>query len=49
MVVGALGYNLKWTHKRTILARIVLILFGGFRGEDLNVKVYDVRPTPIDG
>jgi hypothetical protein len=32
-----------------ILARIVLILFGGFRGEDLNVKVYDVRPTPIDG
>jgi hypothetical protein len=26
-----------------------LIWFRGFRGEDLNVKVYDVRRTPSDG
>ena len=32
---------MKWTHKGTIAARFVLILFSGFRGEGLNVKVYD--------
>jgi hypothetical protein len=30
-------------------ARLGLIWFNGFRGEDLNVKVYDVRWTPSDG
>ena len=36
---------LKVTHTRTILARFGLIWLSGFRGEDLNVKVYDVRRT----
>ena len=31
--------------KGTISARFGLIQFRGFRGEDLNVKVYDVRRT----
>jgi len=40
---------LKGTHPRTIPARFGLIWFRGFRGEDLNVKVYDVRRrTPSD-
>jgi hypothetical protein len=34
---------LKGTHPRTIPARLGLIWFRGFRGEDLNVKGYDVR------
>ena len=34
---------LKGTHPRTIPARFGLIWFRGFREEDLNVKVYDVR------
>ena len=33
---------LKGTHPGTIPARFGLIRFSGFRGEDLNVKVYDV-------
>ena len=36
---------LKETHPRTIPARFGLIRFRGFKGEDLNVKVYDVRRT----
>ena len=36
---------LKGTHPRTIPARFGLIWFRGFRGKDLNVKVYDVRRT----
>ena len=36
---------LKETHPRTIPARFGLIRFRGFRGEHLNVKVYDVRRT----
>ena len=40
---------LKGTHPRTIPARFGLIRFRGFRGEDLNVKVYDVRRMPRDG
>jgi hypothetical protein len=40
---------LKETHPRTIPARFGLIWFRVFRGEDLNVKVYDVRRTPSDG
>jgi hypothetical protein len=40
---------LKGTHTRTIPARFGLIWFRGFRGEDLNVKVYDVRRTQSDG
>ena len=34
---------LKGTHPGTIPARFGLIRFRGFRGEDLNVRVYDVR------
>jgi hypothetical protein len=34
---------LKGTHPRTIPARFGLIRFRSFRGEDLNVKVYDGR------
>ena len=42
--------NLKETHPRTIPAGFGLIWFRGFRGEDLNVKVYDVRRRmPSDG
>ena len=46
---------LKGTHLGTIPARLGLIWFSSFRGEDLNVKVYDVRRTdrrwrmPSDG
>jgi len=40
---GSVGHNLKGTHPRTIPARFGLIWFRGFRGEDLNVKVYDGR------
>jgi hypothetical protein len=40
---------LKGTHPGTIPARFGLIWFSGFRGEDLNVKVYDVRRMPSDG
>jgi hypothetical protein len=39
---GAVGHILKGTHPGTIPARLGLIWFSGFRGEDLNVKVYDV-------
>jgi hypothetical protein len=42
---GLLDTILKGTHPRTIPARFGLIWFRGFRGEDLNVKVYDVRRT----
>ena len=41
--------NLKGTHPRTIPATFGLIWFRGFRGEDLNVKIYDVRRTDDDG
>ena len=38
---GAVGHNFE---------RFGLIWFRGFRGEDLNVKVYDIRRrTPSDG
>jgi hypothetical protein len=40
---------LKGTHPTTIHARFDLIWFSGFRGEDLNVKAYDVQRTPSDG
>ena len=46
---------LKVTHQGTILARFGLIWFSGFRGEDLNVKVYNIQRTdgrrrmPSDG
>ena len=39
----------KGNHPETIPARFGLIWFSGFRGEDLNVKVYDVRRTDDDG
>ena len=37
--------NLKGTNPRTIPARFGLFRFRGFRGEDLNVKIYDVGRT----
>jgi hypothetical protein len=40
---------LNGTHARTIPARFGLIWFRGFRGEDLNVKVYDVRQKDDNG
>ena len=39
---------LKWDYPRIIPARLGVIWFSGFRGEDLNVKVYDVRQMPSD-
>jgi hypothetical protein len=42
---GLLDTILKGTHPGTIPARFGLIWFRGFRGEDLNVKVYDIRRT----
>jgi hypothetical protein len=33
----------KWDYPRTIPAKFGLIWFSGFREEDLNVKVYNVR------
>ena len=47
--VGLSDTILKGTHPRTIPARFGLIWFRGFRGEDLNVKVYDIRQTQSDG
>jgi hypothetical protein len=41
--VGLLDTILKGIHPRVIPARFGLIWFRGFRGEDLNVKVYDVK------
>ena len=43
--MGLSDIILKGTHPRTIPARFGLIWFRGFRGEDLNVKVYDVWTT----
>jgi hypothetical protein len=40
---------LKGTHPGTIPAMLDLIWFCSFSGEDLNVKVYDVRLTLSDG
>ena len=42
---GSVGHNFERDPPRTIPARFGLIRFRGFRGEDLNVKVYDVRRT----
>ena len=36
---------LKGDHPRTIPAKFALILFSGFRGEDLNVIVYQNMPN----
>jgi hypothetical protein len=36
---------LKGDHPRTIPAKFVLIWFSGFRGEDLNVIVYQNMPN----
>jgi hypothetical protein len=44
---GLSDTNLKGTHPGTIPARLGLIWFSGFRGEDLNVKVYDDDTIPI--
>jgi hypothetical protein len=49
MRAGLSDIILKGTHPGTIPARFGLIRFRCFRGEDLNVKVYDVRWMPSDG
>ena len=52
---GLSDTTLKGTHAGTIPARFELIWFRVFRGEDLNVEVYDVQRTdgrrrmPSDG
>jgi hypothetical protein len=43
MRAGLSDTILKGTHPGTIPASFGLIWFSGFRGEDLNVKVYDLR------
>ena len=48
-MAGLSDPNLKGTYPRTISARFLLIWFRGFREEDLNVKVYDIRRTDDDG
>ena len=40
---------LKGDHPSTITAKLDLIWFSGFRGEYLNVKVYDARRTDDEG
>jgi hypothetical protein len=42
---GRVGHNFQGT----IPAKFGLIWFSGFRGEDLNVKVYDIRRMSSDG
>jgi hypothetical protein len=44
--IPLLGFLLELAYCQNFLG---LIWFSGFRGEDLNVKVYDVRRTPSDG
>jgi hypothetical protein len=45
MVGGAVGHNFERDPPKDHPSRFGLIRFRGFRGEDLNVKVYDVRRT----
>jgi hypothetical protein len=47
--VGLSDTILKGTHPRTIPARFGLIWLSSFRGEDLNVKVYNVQQTDDNG
>ena len=42
---GAVRHNLKGTHPRTIPARFSVAWFSGFRGEDLNVILYQNMPN----
>ena len=46
---GAVGHNFERDPPRDHPCQVWLIWFSGFRGEDLNVKVYDVRRTDDDG
>jgi hypothetical protein len=43
--VGLLDTLLKGDHPRTIPVKYALIWFSGFRGEDLNVIVYQNMPN----
>ena len=47
--MGLSDLILKGEHPRIIQAKFHLIWFGDFRGEDLNVKVYDGRLVASDG
>ena len=40
---GLSNIILKGDYTRTIITKFGLIWFSGFRGEDLNMKVYDVQ------
>ena len=40
---GAVGHNFEKDHPRTIPARVSLIWLSGFRGDTLNVMVYNGR------
>jgi hypothetical protein len=42
---GAVGHNIERDHPRIIPAKFALILFSGFRGEDLNVIFYQNMPN----
>ena len=46
---GPFDTILKGGQSRTILTTFDLTWFSGFRGEDLNVKVYDIRRMQSDG
>jgi len=45
ILVSLFDTILKETHPRTIPARFGLIWFGGFRGDDFKVQVYNRRTT----
>jgi len=40
---GVVEHNFERDNPRTIPARVCLIWLSGFRGDDLNVMVYDER------
>jgi amino acid permease len=42
---GAVGHTIERDHPKTIPAQFALIWFSGFRGEDLNVIVYQNMPN----
>jgi hypothetical protein len=39
---GSVGHNFETDRLKNVPPRFGLIWFRGFRGEDLNVKIYDV-------
>jgi hypothetical protein len=47
LVIIVVDFSSPGPHPRTIPARFGLIWFRGFRGEDLNLKVYDRRQVMV--